>query len=262
MRRRRHTSGRRRSAETRIALVTAVCLAAIPASAVETQPERGEPGLRDPRVSADVPNISGMWQVQGYSPVTVPFDGSPTPFQPWAQQVFDDYAAAEEAGAPLYDPNAECLPSGATRMVNSPYPTEIVQTPDKTIILHESKHSFRVIHMDAEHPDDYEQTFNGHSIGRWEDGVLVIDTVGLTEVTLLDERGTRHTDQLHVVERVTPLDDGTLQWRYTLNDPGAYTEPWTAERIFVWRPEIRFFEYICEENNRNQPGEDGVLSSF
>lgn len=232
------------------------------ALAADPPASRGEPGLRDPRVPGSVPHISGMWQVRGYSPITVPHDGSPTPFLPWAQEVSDAYDAAEAAGAPMYDPNAECLPSGATRMINSPYPTEIVQTPEFTVILHESKHSFRIIHMDGEHPAELEPTFNGHSIGWWEGDTLVIDTVGLTEVSMLDERGTRHTDQLHVVERISPIDENTLQWRYTLNDPGAYSQPWTAERIFEWRPETRFLEYICEENNRNQPGENGVLADF
>ena len=77
--------------------------------AVREEAQPGDPKLRDSHVPATVPNISGMWQVRGYERYIRPIDGSDPPWQPWNKQAFDERAAAEAAGTPLYDPTAACL---------------------------------------------------------------------------------------------------------------------------------------------------------
>ena len=230
--------------------------------AVREEAQPGDPGLRDSHVPATVPNISGMWQVRGYGRYIRPIDDSDPPWQPWNKQAFDERAAAEAAGTPLYDPTAACLPSGIPRIIAAPYPVEIVQTPDATVFLYETQHLFRVVHMNQDHPDEVEPSYMGHAVGHWEGDTLVIDSVGFVDNTQIDEGGTQHTAAMHVIERLRKLEDGSLEVLFTIDDPQAFTEPWTARRVWQWRPEIRFLEYVCEENNRNAPDENGVLRNF
>lgn len=242
------------------ALLGSMALAAT-AGAVERPPQLGEPGLQQAGVPASVPNISGVWQLKEYIRQIKPYDGSETPWQPWTLEAFNERGAAEKAGKPMYDPTAGCQPSGIPRIITAPYPQEIIQTPDQIIFLVEVMHTFRIVHLNAKHPDEVEPSHFGHSIGHWEGDTLVIDTIGFVKQTQIDEAGTLHSDQMHVVQRIRKVGD-TLEILFTIDDPGAFTKPWTARRVWQWRPDVRFSEYVCEENNRNAPGADGVLRNF
>ena len=232
------------------------------AAAVEAPAKVGTPELRDPKVPASVPNISGTWFTRGFNPRTKPDDGSETPWLPWTQQAYEKREKARQAGAPMVDPTAACLPSGIPRLIAAPYPIQIVQTPDKVVFLYEVQHLFRVIHMNAKHPAKVTPSFMGHSVGHWEGDTLVVDTVGLTLKTQVDENGTLHTDQLRVVERIRKVSETAFEDRFTIYDSKAFTKPWTAVRNFNFQPDLRFLEYICEENNRNAPDANGVLRNF
>ena len=245
----------------RMLVGTTILVLSLPSHAAEAPPTLGEPGLRDAKMPDSVPNISGVWQVRGFDRRTKPADGSETPWQPWAQKIFEERAAAEKAGKPMFDPTAACLPSGMPRLIASPYPVEIVQTPDKTVFLYEAQHLFRVVHMNAEHPRKVEPSFMGHAVGKWDGDTLVIDTVGLVKTTQIDEGGTMHSDALHVVERIRRVDKG-LEILFTIDDPKAFTKSWTAKRTWIWRPDVRLLEYVCEENNRNAPDDTGTLRNF
>lgn len=260
------TTSRLADRSGRRALLAFACLGAIalhPAfsRAVEKPPQLGEPGLRATNVPDSVPNISGVWQNRGYDRKIVPIDAPLPPWQPWNQQAFEARAAAEKAGKPLYDPTAACLPSGTPRIIAAPYPVEIVQTADKTVFLYEAQHLFRVVHMNGTHPPKVAPSYLGHAVGKWEGDTLVIDTVGLVKDTQIDEAGTLHSEELHVVERIRKVND-TLEILFTIEDPKAFTKPWTAKRVWHWRPDVRLLEYICEENNRNAPDEKGVLKNY
>jgi hypothetical protein len=207
------------------------------------------------------PNISGVWQTRGFDRMTKPVDGAEPPWLPWNKEQFEKRAAAEKVGRLLYDPTAACLPSGIPRLIAAPYPVEIVQMPDKIVFLYEVQHLFRVVKMNAQHPPSVQPSFMGDAVGHWEGDTLVIDTVGLVKDTQIDEAGTQHSDALHVVERIRKVGD-TLEILFTMDDPKAFTKPWTAKRVWQWRPDVRFLEYVCEENNRNAPDENGVLRNF
>jgi hypothetical protein len=244
-----------------VASATTILLLSLPSGAVESPPTLGEPGLRDANTPSSIPNISGVWQVRGFERQTKPIDGSAPPWLPWNKEAVDKRMAAEKAGAPLYDPTAACLPSGMPRIIAAPYPVEIVQTPQATVFLYEAQHLFRVVYMNEKHPKKIEPSYMGHSVGHWEGDTLVIDTVGLVDSTQIDEAGSMHSEDLHVVERIRRVND-TLEIDFTMTDPKAFSEPWTSRRIWRWRPEVRFLEYVCEENNRNAPDENGVLRNF
>jgi hypothetical protein len=114
--------------------------------------------------------------------------------------------------------------------------------------------TFRIVHMDGRaHPtgEDLTPTFYGHSVGRWDGDTLVVDTIGFNEQNWIDAEGLVHTDQYHQIERFTRTDFDTLRYDVTIDDPGAYTAPWTAGFLLRWETGAEIFEYVCQENNSN-----------
>ncbi len=174
------------------------------------------------------------------------------PFMPWAAKVYD----YNSANASKYDPEGYCLPPGGPRMMATPYPMEIVQLPDQKrifMVFEGATHIWREIYMDGRaHPqgDALNPTYLGHSVGRWDGDTLVVDVVGFNEGTWIDYYGHPHTDLLHVLERISRPDKGTLRYEATINDPGAYTRPWTVSWNIPWNATGELSEYICQENNR------------
>lgn len=210
----------------------------------------------------DVPYIQNMAdRVTGISPRDSgraagrgPRAGSSTephiPFMPWSAAVFD-YQTANVA---KFDPEAYCLPPGGPRMMATPYPLEIIQLPERMFFVFEgATHIWREVYMDGRpHPpaQDLNPTYLGHSVGKWDKDTLVIDVVGFNEATWLDHFGHPHTRFLHVIERITRPDKNTLHYEATIDDPGAYTRPWTTAWDIPWDPNDELVEYVCQENNR------------
>jgi hypothetical protein len=168
---------------------------------------------------------------------------------PWAKQVFASRTEAE-------DPHNYCMPMGVPRMAADfawrfvQYPTT---KPTHIFLLYEGNmHSFRQIFMDGrKHPEDPTPTWFGHSIGRWEGDTLVIDTIGYNDRFWFDRRGHPHTERLHTIERWTRTNYTTLVNRVTIDDPGAYTRPFTVTfTARLGRPDSEILEYICIENNQ------------
>ncbi|MGZ3273947.1 MAG: hypothetical protein ACXU82_00875 [Caulobacteraceae bacterium] len=220
----------------------------------------GDPTRRDVRVGADVPNISGVWVALTSNRSTPPYDGGATPFLPWAQAYFDRRGEAERNGQPLFDPNANCLPGGVPRIISSPYPIDITQTPTLTMISTETLHEARMIHMDGKPmPADFKPSYFGYSVGHWEGDALVVETTGLSPYTQVDEEGRPKSKDMKVVERYQKHAPNLLEVTYTLYDPRTYSRPWTVQARFRWAPEMSLGEYICEENNRNKPDATGKL---
>ena len=121
---------------------------------------------------------------------------------------------------------------------------QIVQTRDSVMILNEMDHDARIVRMNAEHLPQNIRKWMGDSIGRWEGDTLVVDTTNFTDKTRF--RGS--TDHLHVVERFTRVDDKTLLYRFTVEDPATWARPWTGE--YTWpATDTQLFEYACHEGN-------------
>ena len=89
---------------------------------------------------------------------------------------------------------------------------------------------------------------DGDSIGKWEGDTLVVDTIGFNDKTWLDRVGHPHSEDLHVVERFRRADPNTLKINLTLEDPKAYTKPWTSELTFQLRKDWNITEIICEDS--------------
>jgi hypothetical protein len=196
------------------------------------------------------PELSGVWFIPEYHRTLLPKEDPP--FQPWAEALLkkrdvENNNADPDTGP---DPIERCFPPGVPRIMLQPFPWEIVQAKDRVLMIFEYQALTRQIFMDGRgHPKDLDLTYMGHSIGKYEGDTLVVDTIGLNDKTWLDPMGLPHSDALHVVERLHRLDHDTLQVDYTIDDPKAYTKPWTAQRIFKLHPEWQIKEYVCAENN-------------
>jgi hypothetical protein len=160
------------------------------------------------------------------------------------------------------DPTAVCLPNGLTRQIPSPYAQQWIQTPDQLVILYEYMHFFRVIPFGAPnrpHAGDIEPTYMGDSIAWWDGDTLVIDTVRLNR-WLLDayhpeDGGSRwHSDQAHVVERITFTDRLNASYDVTIDDPAIFTAPWVENWSMQIKPTWKIFEFVCDDNDRCRAG--------
>jgi len=173
------------------------------------------------------------------------------PFLPWAKKAYEDIAGTLSKE----DPEGFCLPPGIPRMMNTPFPMQMYQLPDRILQVYEGgAHMWRVIYMDGRpHPkgDQLNPTYLGHSVGHWEGDTLVVDVVGFNDRTWLDASGHRHTEQLHVIERYTRINENILHYQATIDDPGAYSKPWTVGWKISWMPGMEPLEYVCQENNKD-----------
>ena len=171
------------------------------------------------------------------------------PFQPWARALYDH----RQATFTMDDPHTRCKPSGGPRMFHTPYGFEIIDRPEHEEVLFLSvgaPHSWRIVYMDGRtHPENFRATWFGHSVGYWEEDTLVIDTIGFNERFWLTREGIPHTWQLHLTERISRPDFNTLHYEVTIDDPGAYTEPWTGGWLVPWVSGNEPFDYACQENN-------------
>lgn len=172
---------------------------------------------------------------------------SEVPLQPWAKAMLD-YRIENQL-----EPHTRCKPSGGPRQFLTPYGVEILEMPDlKQILIFDlgGPHTYRAIYMDGRpHPKDLLPSYYGHSTGTWQGDTLVIDTVGFNEKFWIDRQGTPHTEKLRMTEKLTRTDSNTIKYEVTIDDPGAYTKPWTSGFNLRWTANSELFEYICQDNN-------------
>jgi hypothetical protein len=180
-----------------------------------------------------------------------PADSEAAPYQPWAaKKVLEAFNRRA-----IDDPSALCLPLGVPRLaLLGLFPAQIVQTPKQVVILYEYMSVFRVIPLNATHPDDLLPSYMGNSVGHWEGDTLVVDVIGFNDKTWLAGAGTFHSDALHVVERYTRIDRDRINYDVTIDDPKVLTKRWTIHSSMMLREGTRLEEYVCAENNLD-PGQ-------
>jgi hypothetical protein len=202
----------------------------------------------------DPKNFEGVWWLKGYEYMIGPAPGIEPPLKPQYMDILKRRIRAKNAGKPETDTSTQCFPHGMPRLMESPYPIEIVQTPGRVTILHEVAHEVRRFYLDQPHPKDLKISYLGHSVARWEGDTLVVDTVGINAASFIDDEGSSHSDKEHIVERFHKIDGGRqLEVDTTVEDPVTLERPYSYKRYFQWRPDVRPAEYVCEENNRNAP---------
>ncbi len=180
------------------------------------------------------------------------------PFTREYAAIYQEALDASARGQPKADPPAGCLPPGVPRIMASPFPFEIVQTPEITYILFEYMSQIRRVYMTGAAPAAMGlPTFNGRSTGRWEGSTLIIETTDLNPISVLDTTHLPTSDALKVTERLRLLSADQLEVTITLTDPKVYTQPWTVVRTYKRKQGEQILEYVCEENNRNPVQADG-----
>lgn len=246
-----------------IAVTVAALIAWIPSAALAQQDGRWE----TPRTANGKPDFSGFWSQPRH---VEPTQGAATvfskdkmpPFLPGGEQQFYE----PRTGDPYHDePRAFCRPSGFPSAFFGPYPVQIVQNEDWLVMVTEFERATRLIPLDGRaHREGIEPTYYGDSVGHWEGDALVIDSRNYQRWSLDDyyyvdpEEYRMHSDAFHTVERLRRVDQDTLSYEFTVDDPKIFSEPWTEDMQMTLHPEWEetgLYEFVCQENNRC-PGGD------
>jgi hypothetical protein len=211
---------------------------------------------------SDAQNISGVWWTRSYSPEIELIDGAELPLSDEGRALHAENRAALEAD-PLSDEARKfCTPDGVPRILASPYPFEILQTPDFVTIIYELNRVVRRIALDRPMPEEttllYFPFFSGHSVGHWEGDTLIVETAGYNDKTFIDASGVPHSTELRTVERMRKLDDGRLEVEITSTDPANFTAPFTARYVYDFHEDLRLEDYICGKPHRDISHIEGV----
>jgi len=249
-----------------LSLVAALAVAAAMAGPLVAQSAPPAAQKPVPRTIDGKPDLSGVWIAGGIALLfgeaeaerirqadkaagrPAPPPREPPPYKPEAEARRQEYLARRGVD----DPMARCLLTGVPRITVRPLPFEIVQLPNRVIILYEIHHAFRIIPTDGRpHPDDLEPSYLGDSVARWEGDTLVVDVTGFNDKTWLAGVGTIHSEKLRVTERYRRDTFETIIYDVTMEDPEVFTKPWHQLETFRLRPNERIREYECIENNED-----------
>lgn len=179
------------------------------------------------------------------------------PYQPWAAELVKQRMADNSKD----NPDAHCLPMGVMQMTSHPYPRKIIQTPKEVVIIYEgSGTTVREVFLDGRTPvEDPQPWWNGYSTGYWDGDTLVVETTGFRDGGWLDVRGSPLTDNGTLIERFHRPSYGTLVVDVTIDDPVAYTEPFTARVNYRLAPEEQLIEFVClDDDAQHYVGGDGT----
>jgi hypothetical protein len=228
----------------------------------------GAPDLnaRAPRTADGKPDFSGIWQPEKNRPC--PPEGcddmqigqeflnigwslkAGLPYQPWAAEL----VKARKALNGREDPGTRCLPTGVVMMHTTPLLKKIVQTPGLMVILNERNATYRQIFLDGRPlPADPQPSWVGYSTAQWDGDTLVVETSGFRDGIWLDRGGSPLTEAGKITERFRRVNFGRLEIRITVDDPKAYTAPWTVQlnQFLVLNTDL--LDYICLENEKDAP---------
>ena len=238
-----------------------------------------------PRTAAGTPDLSGVWENIGWrelqqvsndvsgtggSPGTRPLVAAATgvltsgpglffdisagvagglPLQPWAAEL----KKQRLAGNSMDNPDAHCLPLGNLQLHTHPQPRKIIQTADVVVILYEGNGGVRQLFTDGRPlpATDAQPWWFGYSSGRWMGDTLVVETTGFRDGGWLDVNGTPLTDRGRTIERYRRTSYGFMDVEVTVDDPKAYTRPWTVTIKQRLMGDDELIEFVCLENERS-----------
>ncbi len=244
----------------------------------------GKPDLKapTPRTADGKPDLTGMWDTayrggigtrpgQG-PPGTPPSPPPPPPGPPGSPPpaTFFNIGAGFKEGLPLKpwaaallkkrmaensrdNPDAHCLPMGLMQLHEHPQPRKIVQTPGVIVIMYEGNSGLRQIFTDGRPspPKDVDPWWYGYSVGHWDGDTLVVETTGFRDDVWLDVNGNPLTNAGKLIEKFRRVNYGNLEIEVTVDDPSAYTKPFTVkvyQRIML---DTDLIEFICAENEKS-----------
>lgn len=247
-----------------IAIVASMLCGAAAAACGQARPQ----AYQAPRTPDGKPNLGGIWQVNNTAnwdiqthvarqgpmfalgaAFSVPpgvgvVEGEEIPYLPAA---LDKKKANGEAWMTL-DPEVKCFMPGIPRATYMPYPFQIVQSADNIVMTYEFASASRIVRMNTQEKSPA-PAWMGWSVGRWDGDTLVIDVTDHMEETWFDRAGNYHSDALKVTERYSAIDDNTLQYEATIEDPKVFSKPWKMSMPLYRRrePNAQLMEYKCVE---------------
>jgi hypothetical protein len=275
----------RRILVSRVSLVA--LLASLPASLPAQWPRYPTPGVprtangapdlnaSAPRTAQGKPDLSGIWR--NTQPARLARFGEPAPPRdpseaPTGLDLFRDVSAGLKDGLPLTpwaadlkkrrmadfskdNPDAHCLPMGNMQFHTHPQPRKIVQTQDLIVILYEGNSGIRQIFLDGRPlpNNDPQPWWYGYSTGKWDGDTLVVETIGFRDDGWLDINGSPLTEGGKMTERFRRPNFGSLEIEITVEDPKAYTRPWTVSVKQFLVVDSEMIEFICNENEKDVP---------
>ncbi len=220
------------------------------------------PGRPHP-VSADpahpfVPNaveiLSGQPNAKVSESSTFPVSDTTNPIlQPWARERLAYWNQRVLSGHPFYSEHSNCWPMGVPAFLLYPVaPVHFIQSATEVTIIWQGDHMVRHVYLGVPHATHAKPSWYGDSIGHYEGDTLVVDTIGLTPRSYVDEFRTPHTEQMHVTERFHMIDgDRTMQVDLHVEDPGTFTTAWDAMQRYRRVSPGPLQEQTCSENNAN-----------
>ena len=172
---------------------------------------------------------------------------NPLPYQPWAAELVKKRRV--EQGL---DPNVHCMPRDAPRIWTDDYYKRIFMVPGRMLILTERNMQYRQVFTDGRQlPKDPNPTWNGYSTAHWDGDTLVVETSGFRDDLWLDAMGNPLTEQAKMTERIRRPNYGNLEVEITINDPKAYTAPWTVKIDQPLVLDSELIDYYCLENEKD-----------
>jgi len=228
-----------------------------------------DPKAPPPRTADGKPDFTGLWETIRTGTGQVVLGSEVPPLQRTSQ--FWNIGAGLDGDLPLRpeaaklraarvasnskdNPDAHCLPIGITQLHNHPQPRKIIQTPKVLVILYEANGGVRQIFLDGRPlpNNDPQPWWYGYSVGRWDGDTLVVETTGFRDGGWLDVNGAPLTDAARMIERFRRTSYGQLEIDVTVDDPKAYTRPWTAKTIRqTLLPDDELIEFVCAENEKS-----------
>ena len=226
-----------------------------------------DPSARSPRLADGKPDFSGVWtsdEVDPRRPGVPPNPNDATtsrrmvnlgvdvkgglPYQPWLAPLVKERTANKAVD----DPHIRCLPDNFIRAYGMPHLLKFIHTPNLFVTLNEWNAGYRQVFTDARPlPVDPVPSWQGYSTGKWSGDTLVIDTIGIRNDTWIDWNGSELTESAKVREEFRRTDFGHLEIQLTVDDPKAYTKPWTVlikERLIA---DTELIDEICLENEQS-----------
>jgi hypothetical protein len=176
------------------------------------------------------------------------------PMQKWARDVYEMRQRTFLASDPMFQ---GCKPPGGPRQYQQIYGVQFVEDLEHQrifVLMGGGNRNERIMYLDGRkqvgqrNGDDDNPLYYGRAVAKWESGTLVADIKGFNEKFWFDNGGLPHTEQLHLVERYTRTSMNTMKYEVTIEDPGAYTKPWTASWTLQWIPGEELPYFLCQDN--------------
>ncbi len=170
---------------------------------------------------------------------------------PYTQWSREQMVLRQQDGG-VHDPHMRCMPPNFPRAWTLPQHIKIVQTPDLMVLLHEFNAAYREVFLDGRPlPEDPNPTWNGYSTAHWEGDTLVIETIGIRDDMWLDIQGSPVTESARVTERLKRVNFGLMEVEIAVDDPKAYTRPWSVTIEMAYQADTTMLEEICLDDEQN-----------